>query len=118
MSVSSTAITRSQTAVTKIFTKQLSLPFIVLITFTLAVFSGMRFKVGSDYSMYAYFYEIVDPTSLRNSLAIIPQEPGFVILMMACRRISDDPRLLFTQCSAAIDCGIVDAIWRVFSRQL
>ena len=55
--------------------------------------------MGSDYSMYAYFYEIVDPTSLRNSLAIIPQEPGFVILMMACRRISDDPRLLFTVAS-------------------
>lgn len=96
LSAISTVLSRSRVAVAQPKLERLSIPTITVITVILSIFSGLRFEVGSDYSMYAYFFEIVDPTSLRNSLELVPQESGFVLLMMACRLISDDARVLFT----------------------
>lgn len=109
----STVLARSWAGGARSAKNKLSIPTITVLTFLLAIFSGLRYKVGSDYSMYAYFYEIVDPTSLRNSLELVPQESGFVLLMMACRLFSDDPRMLFTIASIITVSAALVAIRRL-----
>lgn len=74
---------------------RLSWPSLLGCTLTLTLFAGFRRDVGSDYAMYARFFEAVVPHSFQESLRLVPQEPGFVSVMMFSRMISSDPRFFF-----------------------
>lgn len=94
------------------------MPFwaLVLVSGVLVVFSGLRFQVGSDFSMYSNFFHRVDPTSLEKSLQLVPQEPGFVLLMMLVRGFSDNPSALFLTAAALTVVPVMLSIRRLTDR--
>lgn len=83
---------------------------VIATTTVLVLFSGLRFGVGTDYSMYARFFQIADPESYSNSLQTIPQEAGFVGLMYLVRSVSDQPWVFFTTCAVLT---VVPLLWAI-----
>lgn len=71
----------------------------VLPTGALILISGTRDGVGTDFNLYRGFFLAVDPTSLGNSLEVIPQEQGFVALMFVLRQITDEFQWLLVACA-------------------
>lgn len=76
----------------------------------LVLFSGLRLGVGTDYPMYARFFEMVDSDSYPNSLNTIPQEAGFVGLMFLVRRTSEQTWVFFTICAVLT---VLPVLWAV-----
>lgn len=66
----------------------------------IALAAGRSDSVGTDTSMYHGFFQQVDPTSLADSLADIPQESGYVALMYAVRQWTDDYSIFLGVCAA------------------
>lgn len=90
-------------------------PFALLLFAVLALFSGLRFDVGSDYEMYyRTFMTEVDPTSLGGTLAASRFEGGFAALEFMLRQFSSSPQALFVVCAVAT----VGIVYVSYSRML
>ncbi|GAA2002654.1 EpsG family protein [Microbacterium ulmi] len=61
----------------------------------LVLFSANRYGIGTDFFLYQNYFERVGTSSLGDTLSLIPQEPGFVLLTWATRRLTSDPHLYF-----------------------
>lgn len=70
------------------------LPLYIL-TIILVVFAGLRYGIGSDYFLYATLYRSVIPSSLADSLSLVPQELGWVTLAFILRSFTDSPYAIF-----------------------
>ncbi|MBO9568736.1 MAG: EpsG family protein [Cellulomonas iranensis] len=78
-------------------------PFVLVACAALALFSGLRWYVGSDFDLYARTYLTeVDPHDLAATLEVSRFEPGFALLSYGLRQVSDDPRLLFLVCAVLV----------------
>lgn len=84
------------------------LPSVILI----ALAAGRSDDVGTDTSMYHGFFLGVDPTSLGDSLADIPQEMGYVTLMFVVRQWTENYRIFLIVCAALTVMPVLFAIRR------
>ncbi len=66
------------------------LPFFAL-TVVLVTFAGIRYGIGSDYFLYSSLYRAIIPSSLSDSLAVVPQELAWVTLAFVLRNLTDSP---------------------------
>lgn len=87
------------------------LPPAVLIPFV----AGRADSVGTDTRMYHGFFLRVDPHSLADTLADIPQEFGYVSLMYVVRQWTDDYRVWLTLCAVLTVYPVLMAIRRASS---
>ncbi|GAA4511484.1 EpsG family protein [Brevibacterium yomogidense] len=87
------------------------LPPAVLIPFV----AGRADSVGTDTRMYHGFFLRVDPHSLGDTLADIPQEFGYVSLMYVVRQWTDDYRVWLTLCAVLTVYPVLLAIRRASS---
>ena len=66
----------------------------------LIIFAGLRgSNVGTDVPMYEAFFALTDPHSFTNTLAQIPEDPGFVALMFLTRQFTSDVTVFLTICA-------------------
>lgn len=70
------------------------LPFYIL-SLILVVFAGLRYGIGSDYFLYTTLYRSVIPSSLADSLSLVPQELGWVTLAFVLRNFTGSPYAIF-----------------------
>jgi hypothetical protein len=64
---------------------------IVALTVVLVIFAGIRYGIGSDYLLYSTLYRAIIPSSLSDSLAVVPQELAWVTLAFVLRQFTDSP---------------------------
>lgn len=65
------------------------------LTVVLVTFAGIRYGIGSDYFLYSTLYRAIIPSSLSDSLAVVPQELGWVSLALVLRSFTSSPYVLF-----------------------
>ncbi len=67
---------------------------VFVLSVLLVVFAGIRYGIGSDYFLYTSLYRAIIPSSLTESLKVVPQELGWVTLAFLFRKVTDSPYLI------------------------
>ncbi|WLQ07129.1 EpsG family protein [Arthrobacter oryzae] len=85
---------------------------VVALSLLLITFAGIRYGTGSDYFLYTSLYRAIIPHSLADSLAVVPQELGWVTLSFLLRGYTNSPYLLLWLASIMTIVPVLIAIRR------
>ncbi len=91
-------------------------PIEVLAVVLLVAFSGSRIGIGTDYYLYRQIHANINPADWSGSLASSPHEPGFTILSLLLKSVSEDLDLIVWG-AACITVVLVYIAIRLFSEQ-